>query len=147
LKRNLVNLYLAKEGEEGIRELSVSSVRIKLPWEQKKTKPPLTPSKRATLVLKFSEGRCFNCGKKFDYSNLDVHHIKERSKGGSNKLTNLTILCAGCHRALKMGYIDRDRLKPIKKPKIKRTPRKGKPKRTKTPLERLTKQLKRDFGL
>lgn len=86
----------------------------------KKPQKGLTPARRAALVLKFSKGRCFECGKKFDYSGLDVHHIKERSKGGSNKLTNLTILCAGCHRALKFGYIDRKNLKPIMKPKAKK---------------------------
>jgi 5-methylcytosine-specific restriction endonuclease McrA len=88
-------------------------------WGEEKPKKGLTPARRAALVLRFSKGRCFECGKKFDYSGLDVHHIKERSKGGSNKLTNLTILCAGCHRALKFGYIDRSKLKPILKPKMK----------------------------
>jgi 5-methylcytosine-specific restriction endonuclease McrA len=118
----------------------------------KKSEKPqkgLTPARRAALVLKFSKGRCFECEKKFDYSGLDVHHIKERSKGGSNKLTNLTILCAGCHRALKFGYIDRSKLKPIMKPKPtkpkKATQKKTKKKRRRpetSPLEGLNKRIK-----
>jgi 5-methylcytosine-specific restriction endonuclease McrA len=85
---------------------------------KEKTTPGLTPSKRATLVQKYSNGRCSYCEKKFDYLNLDVHHIKERSKGGSNRLTNLTILCAGCHRSLKHGWADKSKIKPIIKSKI-----------------------------
>jgi 5-methylcytosine-specific restriction endonuclease McrA len=110
----------------------------KLPtlWEEEKTKKGLTPARRADFVLRFSKGRCFHCGKKFDYSNLDVHHIKERSKGGSNKLTNLTILCAGCHRALKFGHIDRNKIKPIMKPGIKKIPKKRK-RAKKSPIEKL----------
>jgi len=90
----------------------------------------LTPSKRATLVQKYSNGRCSYCEKKFDYLNLDVHHIKERSKGGSNKLTNLTILCAGCHRSLKHGWADKSKIKPIMKPKV-RTSKQTNPNRRK----------------
>jgi 5-methylcytosine-specific restriction endonuclease McrA len=99
--------------------------------EKAKSTKVLTPSKRATLVQKYSKGRCSYCKKKFDYLNLDVHHIKERSKGGSNKLTNLTILCAGCHRELKHGYIDRTKIKPIMKPKTRKRQRKTKTKKKK----------------
>jgi len=93
----------------------------------------LTPSKRATLVQKYSNGKCSYCRKKFDYLNLDVHHIKERSKGGSNKLTNLTILCAGCHRSLKHGWSDKNKIKPIMKPKTSKKKTKRKVKKKKTP--------------
>jgi len=97
---------------------------------KEKPKRGLTPSKRATLVQKYSNGRCSYCEKKFDYLNLDVHHIKERSKGGSNKLTNLTILCAGCHRSLKHGWADKSKIKPIMKPKV-RTSKQTNPNRRK----------------
>ena len=99
--------------------------------DKEKRKKGLTPSKRAVLVQRYSNSRCSYCRKKFDYLNLDVHHLKERSKGGSNRLTNLTILCAGCHRALKHGYIDRAKLKPIMKPKGRRRPRKRKTRKKK----------------
>jgi len=111
----------------------VASVILGEPEKKKPTKV-LSPSKRATLVQKYSKGRCSYCKKKFDYLNLDVHHIKERSKGGSNELTNLTILCAGCHRELKHGTIDRTKIEPIRKPKTRKRQRKRKPK-TKKPTD------------
>ena len=122
--------------------MSVKPFKISNLLGEEKTRTGLTPAKRADLILRFSKGRCSYCEKKFDYSNLDVHHIKERSKGGSNKLTNLTILCAGCHRALKRGYIDRKKLKPIEKPKIKRASKKRK-QRKKSPLEKLEEQTRK----
>jgi len=116
--------------------MSINPTRIPSIWKEEKPKTGLTPARRTALVQKFSNGRCSYCKKKFDYSNLDVHHIKERSKGGSNKLSNLTILCAGCHRALKFGYIDRNKLKPIMKPKP-RKPRKKRMREKKSPIEKL----------
>lgn len=83
-----------------------------------KAKRGLTSAQRANIVKKYSKGKCALCGENFSsFGNLDVHHIKERSKGGSNKLTNLTILCTACHRNLKSGLVDRSRLKPIMKPR------------------------------
>jgi len=107
----------------------MNKLSIKLIWEEKKPRRGLSPSKRAVLVQKYSEGRCFSCEKKFDYLNLNVHHIKPLSKGGSNKLTNLTILCVGCHRAVHQGVIDSSTLKPMMKPKPKK-PKKPKKKKS-----------------
>lgn len=114
-------------------------------WGKKERKKPrrgLTSAQRANIVKKYSKGRCSLCGEKFQsFGNLDVHHIKERSKGGSNKLTNLTILCTACHRSLKSGLVDRSRLKPIMKPKKRKTAKKKTPKkkrikrRPKTPAD------------
>lgn len=39
---------------------------------------------------------CFICG--WNEATCDIHHIVPKSKGGSNDLTNLTILCPNCHR-------------------------------------------------
>ena len=45
-----------------------------------------------------SKGRvCSNCGSRTD---LDVHHIKPLSLGGSNKLSNLIVLCRYCHETV-----------------------------------------------
>ena len=35
---------------------------------------------------------------------LQVHHIIEKSKGGSNKLNNLLLLCPNCHAREHLGY-------------------------------------------
>ena len=46
------------------------------------------------LVLERDGFRCTKCGCP---DNLHVHHIKEKSKGGSNELSNLITLCRDCH--------------------------------------------------
>jgi hypothetical protein len=39
---------------------------------------------------------CEVCGNQI-VKDLEVHHIEERAKGGSNKLRNLVVLCEVCH--------------------------------------------------
>ena len=39
---------------------------------------------------------CEMCGSQ-DVRQLEVHHIEEQAKGGSNKQRNLAVLCEGCH--------------------------------------------------
>lgn len=46
------------------------------------------------LVLERDGFRCTKCG---CTDNLHVHHIVEKSKGGSNALDNLITLCKECH--------------------------------------------------
>jgi hypothetical protein len=49
-------------------------------------------------------GECSGCGEK-DIRLLQVHHIKPFAKGGSNKLTNLSVLCPNCHQKAQKGLI------------------------------------------
>jgi 5-methylcytosine-specific restriction endonuclease McrA len=46
-------------------------------------------------VLERDGWRCQNCG---DLKNLEVHHIRRRSKLGVDSEENLITLCASCHR-------------------------------------------------
>jgi DNA-directed RNA polymerase subunit RPC12/RpoP len=41
--------------------------------------------------------KCSKCG---SHNDLHVHHIKPVSKGGTDALSNLAVLCADCHRAV-----------------------------------------------
>ncbi len=50
-------------------------------------------------VLMESGGRCALCGATKKETILDVDHIKPRSKGGTNDIENLQILCAKCNRS------------------------------------------------
>ncbi len=45
------------------------------------------------------KGKCNGCGTKFPLRNLTVDHIKPFSKGGSDKPSNLQLLCGSCNSA------------------------------------------------
>lgn len=48
-----------------------------------------------TQVLKRDHYRCVNCGQ--TGTDLHVHHVVPKSKGGTEELDNLVTLCAKCH--------------------------------------------------
>jgi 5-methylcytosine-specific restriction endonuclease McrA len=48
-------------------------------------------------VLDRDGWRCQSCGVR---TNLDVHHIEMRAKGGSDSVDNLIVLCRVCHAGL-----------------------------------------------
>lgn len=58
--------------------------------EAKKNDP--TP-KRRTIVYE-RDGGCLRCRKERD---LTLHHIRHRSRGGSNEVDNLQTVCRSCH--------------------------------------------------
>ncbi|MBY5439084.1 RecQ family ATP-dependent DNA helicase [Rhizobium leguminosarum] len=51
------------------------------------------------LVLARDEYKCVSCSAKVKSRDADVHHLLPRSMGGSDELSNLIILCDGCHAA------------------------------------------------
>lgn len=53
--------------------------------------------------LKLVYTDCFKCG--WNLSTCDVHHIIPRRKGGTDKLSNLTVLCPNCHRLADRGIL------------------------------------------
>lgn len=78
-----------------------------------KTRDALTSTKKTKI--KSLIGKCEACNKRFDNSNLDVHHISEASTadGSSDKNTpgNLVVLCPTCHRLAHNGEITKTTLK------------------------------------
>ena len=42
-----------------------------------------------------AQKRCSNCGA---MGNLEFHHIKSLSKGGTNNIKNIKVLCFECHK-------------------------------------------------
>ncbi len=50
------------------------------------------------IVWARERGRCCNCGA--DEGRRDVHHIVPIAQGGTNRLTNLTVICRACHRSV-----------------------------------------------
>jgi 5-methylcytosine-specific restriction endonuclease McrA len=61
--------------------------RLKLGFEEYKA--------LCNLVLERDGWRCQSCGSSKD---LQVHHLKERSRLGDDELDNLITLCVDCHR-------------------------------------------------
>ena len=56
---------------------------------------PQVYRKLRTQVLNRDGWRCQRCG---SFINLQVHHIRPRSRLGDDTETNLITLCANCHR-------------------------------------------------
>ena len=55
-------------------------------------------SKQFKRVLKDSlPGECVNCGCKEE---LEYHHIVPLAQGGTNRLSNIAVLCSRCHKAV-----------------------------------------------
>jgi 5-methylcytosine-specific restriction endonuclease McrA len=42
-------------------------------------------------------GQCRVCRQPVKLSNCDIHHLTPRSKGGSDEIDNLLLLCKPCH--------------------------------------------------
>lgn len=77
-----------KEVEE-IRRTGHRKIR-----KRKKKNKRSTPEDIRQAVLKRDNYTCQKCGSTND---LHVHHIKYRSEGGSNDISNLITLCEECH--------------------------------------------------
>ena len=84
-------------------------------------------------------GKCKGCGKKFEMRNMAVDHIRAFSRDGSDRLSNLQLLCTACNstkgsgtmgqikqRLKKQGVVKAPTGKKVtqaKKKPIKRKPR------------------------
>ena len=52
------------------------------------------------IVLVLDGQKCRECG---STDRLHVHHVKEKSKGGTNDINNLITLCNDCHKEKHKG--------------------------------------------
>src|SRR5215472_16142075 len=51
------------------------------------------------ILFDRQDGRCGQCDQKLGgLIDMDVDHRTPKSRGGSDELTNLQLLCVGCHR-------------------------------------------------
>jgi hypothetical protein len=57
------------------------------------------PNKTREAVKVRDRSRCLNCGADGEDVKLDVHHIVPRGQGGSDRMSNLVLLCRQCHEA------------------------------------------------
>ena len=58
-------------------------------------KPIGTKNKEALFALQ--NGRCMYCGRKMGLAYLHVDHKTPVSRGGTNRLSNLHLLCSACN--------------------------------------------------
>lgn len=71
-------------------------VRTDIPQRTDVGKLPPYKTHKHTLYGK-QEGRCAGCGHHFPFQNFTVDHIVARSKGGTDHLGNLQLLCNHCN--------------------------------------------------
>lgn len=60
---------------------------------------PLNLDGRKQAVRERDRHRCMNCTASGSDVTLDVHHIVPRGQAGSNRLSNMVVLCRRCHDA------------------------------------------------
>lgn len=77
--------------------------------EEKRLTPQLSNADRFALQDRVGN-KCEYCGQRYA---LEVHHIIPREEGGSNKQSNLIVLCGTCHTVAQNGTISRSRLLDI----------------------------------
>jgi DNA mismatch repair protein MutS len=65
----------------------------------------ITEAPKSTWNSNIQRQECEICGCKL-VKELEVHHIEERVKGGSNNLRNLVVLCESCHDKHHGGEIE-----------------------------------------
>lgn len=83
------------EADIGFDEITYERLSKKLSaiYELMIDYPPDWSARCAAVIQR--DRVCINCGSK---KSLHVHHVLPLSKGGSNKLSNLSLLCERCHR-------------------------------------------------
>ena len=64
--------------------------------EPQRPRPSFNAKDKAHLYSE-QKGKCNGCGVKFPARNMTVDHIKPFSKGGSDKPSNLQLLCNSCN--------------------------------------------------
>ena len=61
-----------------------------------RSRPTFTDKEKRALHAA-QNGKCNGCGLKLPVRNLTVDHIRPFSKGGTERLTNLQLLCGSCN--------------------------------------------------
>ena len=60
-------------------------------------------TEKKVKILKEMFNYCEICKTKFKPEELNIHHIRRKSNGGTDDLCNLKIVCSKCHRLLHWG--------------------------------------------
>jgi len=128
-------------------QLDTIAMSLKLPklptfWEEEKKRKRIPRDVEKQLWIK-SKGTCMWCRKQ---PVQEFHHIDENPR--HNKPDNIIALCGTCHNRAHNGEITKEQLLKrlgIKKKTRVSKKRHGQRKKPQTPLEKLTKQIQKDF--
>ena len=76
-----------------------------IPWKKnyqhlQLVTPKLTLGKREAIHRNF-ENKCIECGSQYC---LEIHHVIPKSKGGTDSINNLKLLCLHCHKKVHKNY-------------------------------------------
>ena len=66
------------------------------PETEQRSRPTFTAKEKEALFSQ-QKGKCNGCEQKLPMRNLTVDHIKPFSQGGTERLTNLQLLCNSCN--------------------------------------------------
>ena len=70
-------------------------------WENRQTRNSKYMFKLRSILWHKQKGRCLVCSDNIDNGEpIHIHHIKPKKSGGSNRLENLAMLHAECHRQI-----------------------------------------------
>jgi len=75
------------------RQLSKTNVILSSYYDYYLTYPPDWRERKEQVIHRDGQ-RCRSCGSGYQ---LHLHHLKPLSKGGSNQISNLVLLCEACH--------------------------------------------------
>lgn len=71
-------------------------------------------SKLKQLLIKLQNYHCYHCKRWMtSFLKADLHHIRNRSLGGDDSVSNCVVLCRECHRLVHDGKIKSETKKPI----------------------------------
>ena len=87
--------------ERLVRDLGIFGAatvhRTDAPIRSDTVEDQLSPNVR-DLLYERQQGRCAGCDDLFRLRNLELDHIRSRSKGGANSDENVQLLCSWCNR-------------------------------------------------
>ncbi len=99
----------ARRLSRGERDAASCDATIERPGQRRRQTVPAA-TKRAVFERDGRQCRAPGCRRR---RYLEVHHIRPRAQGGSNRLENLVTLCSACHRLWHERGWDMQALKPI----------------------------------